>query len=261
MSSNARWVALAGVLVIVIGATITIVLAQGDGDIFQGGELPTPTDTEQAEIDALTGEAFGLLAALRVLSDAENCRDGCDGFGSTPPEAFQTLLARCDRSGWPDEDRTGSTDVARTVIDAINETCNTTVSSAGTPNEPSNGAEYKAFAAVVQPALLDVYESATGHAWPGSVSEPSPLDPGVLDAIAAWVATEQNSEHIGPCPSGDAPADTIGKWCHLPPREAEANRIVIWVGAVASGNVWELVLEKDQGDTWTVVSAEKVRGT
>lgn len=95
----------------------------------------------------------------------------------------------------------------------------------------------------------------------GASTEPSPLPVGPMAAIAEWVATEQNSEHIGPCPSGDAPADTIGKWCHLPPRESEANRIVIWVGAVASGNVWELVLEKDQGDTWTVVSAEKVRGT
>lgn len=196
-----------------------------------------------------------------MLADAENCHDGCDGFGSTPPEAFQTLLARCARSGWPDEGRTGNSDTAQIAIDAINRTCNTTVSTAGTADEPSNDAEYEAFAAAVQPALLDAYELATGHAWPGSISEPSPLDPGVLDAINGWVATEQNSEHIGPCPSGDAPADTIGKWCHLPPREAEANRIVIWVGAVASGNVWELVLERGGGDAWEVVSAEKVRGT
>lgn len=95
---------------------------------------------------------------------------------------------------------------------------------------------------------------ASPTAWPD-------LDAPVTDAIAGWVATEQNSEHIGPCPPGDAPADTIGKWCHLPPREAEAYRIVIRVGAVASGNVWELVLYRGEGDAWEVLSAEKVQGT
>lgn len=106
--------------------------------------------------------------------------------------------------------------------------------------------------------------TATSTVEPTATAAPEPqaeLQPGVSDAIAGWVATEQNSEYIGPCPPGDAPADTIGEWCHLPPQEAEANRIVIWVGAVASGNVWELVLEKDAEDAWEVVSAEKVRGT
>ncbi len=260
MGWNVKWLGLIAVAVVVIVAGVAIVIATDDNDIFQGGELPTPTDSEQAEIDALTAEAFGLLSALGVLADAENCQDGCEGFGSTPPEAFQTLVARCARSGWPDDARLGRTDRAQAVIDAINETCSATTRAAGTADEPSTGSGYESFAAAVRPGLLEAYASAAGHSWPGSTNQPASLEPGVLDAIAEWVATEQNSEYIGPCPPGDAPADTIGKWCHLPPQEVEANRIVTWVGAVASGNVWAVVLVRGTGEAWEVVSAEKLGG-
>jgi hypothetical protein len=174
MKARQVWIGIASA--ILAGAVVggAIAWAQRGDDIFQGGELPTPTDRQQAEIDALVAEAFGLLSMLAVLADAENCHEGCGGFGATPADAFEMVLARCSRSGWPDDDRRGMSDRAQALIDAINGVCGAATQAVAAGRRPGEDSEYREFAAATRPPLLDAYERSTGRPWPGTeATEPS----------------------------------------------------------------------------------------